>query len=341
MNINVLQMASRYSRLLLAAAALPAVACAQGAPAFSFPVDCVIGKSCVVQNYVDRDPGPAARDYRCGFLTYDGHKGTDIRVIDAAALREGVAVVAAAPGRVRAVRDGMPDVSVRAIDKEALAGKYAGNTVVIEHGDGWETQYAHLRRGSVAVKSGDTIERGQKLGLVGLSGNTEFWHLHFEVRHQRKTVDPFIGLGAAEPCKPGGEPSWRSDVFAALAYVETGVLDAGISGSAPALNAGIAEHEGEKSFNIASDAVIFWVQIFGPQADDVEEMTIVAPDGRVLVRHRARITRNRAQWLVYTGARRGGAASWPPGVYRGEYRLTRGPQEREVLAISREARVIP
>ncbi len=337
----MLQIKYRYSRLLLAAAALPAVASAQGAPAFSFPVDCRIGKSCVIQNYVDRDPGPAARDYRCGFLTYDGHKGTDIRVIDAAALQQGVAVVAAAPGRVRAVRDGMPDVSVRTIDKEALAGKYAGNTVVIEHGDGWETQYAHLRRGSVAVNSGETVERGRKLGVVGLSGNTEFWHLHFEVRHQRKTVDPFIGLGAAESCKPGGEPSWRSDVLAVLDYIETGVLDAGISGSAPVLNAGIAEHEGGKSFNIASGAVIFWVQIFGTQADDVEEMKIVAPDGRVLVQRRARITRNQAQWLIYTGARRGGSASWPPGVYRGEYRLFRGPQEHEVLAISREARIAP
>src|SRR6185503_18489146 len=59
-------------------AALAQAALAQGAPALDVPVACEMGKACVLQNYVDRDPGPAARDYRCGMLTYDGHKGTDI-----------------------------------------------------------------------------------------------------------------------------------------------------------------------------------------------------------------------------------------------------------------------
>jgi hypothetical protein len=62
---------------------------AQGAPSFALPIDCEIGKSCVLQNYVDRDPGPGARDYRCGPLAYDGHKGTDIRVIDLPAFKRG------------------------------------------------------------------------------------------------------------------------------------------------------------------------------------------------------------------------------------------------------------
>ena len=80
--------------LLYVAIAALVSAPVQAAPVLSLPIACEIGAACIVQNYVDRDPGPAARDYHCGFLTYDGHKGTDIRVIDRARYKEGVAVVA-------------------------------------------------------------------------------------------------------------------------------------------------------------------------------------------------------------------------------------------------------
>jgi murein DD-endopeptidase MepM/ murein hydrolase activator NlpD len=319
-------------------AALLLAGLAQGAPSLALPVDCKVGKSCIVQNYVDDAPGPEARDYRCGFLTYDGHKGTDIRVIDVEALRKGVAVLAAAPGRVRAVRDGMQDVSVRTIGKAAIAGREAGNSVVIEHGDGWETQYAHLRKGSVAVRAGDRVTAGEKLGLVGLSGNTEFPHVHFEIRHDRKTVDPFVGVDAVEGCKPGAHPLWRSDALEALAYVATGVLDAGIAGAAPVVGDGNVDRDTTERFTPSSAAAVFWVQIYGARADDVEEFRFVAPDGRVLSEHRDRIARNQAQWLAYAG-RKSGGAPWTPGAYRGEYALYRG-RER-IVSLTREAQPAP
>ena len=58
--------------LAAAALALPA-ASGWAAPSLSLPLACDIGTACIVQNYVDRDAGPGARDYRCGFLAYDGH----------------------------------------------------------------------------------------------------------------------------------------------------------------------------------------------------------------------------------------------------------------------------
>jgi murein DD-endopeptidase MepM/ murein hydrolase activator NlpD len=327
------------ARLLVAAlAALLIGATARAAPTLALPVDCKVGKSCIVQNYVDDDPGPDARDYRCGFLTYDGHKGTDIRVIDAGALRNGVAVLAAAPGRVRAVRDGMQDVSVRTIGKAAIAGREAGNSVVIEHGDGWETQYAHMRKGSVAVRAGDVVTAGQKLGLVGLSGNTEFPHVHFEIRHDRKTVDPFAGADAAEACGAGGHALWKSDALEALAYVATGVLDAGIAGAAPVVGDGNVDRDRTERFTPGSAAAVFWVQIYGARADDIEEFRLVAPDGRVISGHRDRIARNQAQWLAYAG-RKGDGAAWTPGIYRGEYALYRGREK--LISLTRETKLAP
>jgi Peptidase family M23 len=312
--------------------ALPALAQAQAAPELSLPLDCEIGKACIVQNYVDRDPGPGARDYRCGSLSYDGHKGTDIRVIDARAYERGVAVVAAAPGRVRAVRDGMRDVSVR-VGRSAVAGREAGNSVVIDHGGGWETQYAHLRRGSVAVRPGETVETGGRLGTVGLSGKTEFPHLHFEVRRDRAIVDPFVGLNGERPCAGGEHPLWRAEAGKALAYVATGVLGAGIAGGVPVASDGAVDSDGTVRFAGATPAAVFWVQIYGARAGDTEAFRLVAPDGRVLAEKRTRIERTQAQRLSYVGKRRSGAA-WPAGAYRGEYAVYRGREK--VVSLTRE-----
>ena len=166
-------------------------AVAVGGPRLAFPVACDIGKTCEVQNFVDRDPGPSAKDYRCGSQTYQDHGGVDIRLRDMAAQAAGVNVLAAAPGRVARLRDGVADISVKAPGAPPLAGQDCGNGVVIDHGDGWETQYCHLARGSVMVKQGDQVAAGQPMARIGLSGNTEYPHLHLTVRNAGGMVDPF------------------------------------------------------------------------------------------------------------------------------------------------------
>jgi hypothetical protein len=316
--------------------ALPALA--QAAPSLVLPVACELGKTCIVQNYVDREASAAARDYRCGFLTYDGHKGTDIRVMDLALYKSGVPVLAAAAGRVRAVRDSMQDLSVRLADKAALAGREAGNSVVVDHGDGWETQYAHLRKGSVAVRAGERVDAGQRLGVVGLSGNTEFPHLHFEVRHGGKSLDPFVGLAGAKDCEAGERPLWQSQALRDLAYTSTGVLGAGISGAPPALADGSIDLDKSEPLAASAAAAIFWVHIYGARANDIEQFSLVGPDGRVLAERRGRIERNRARWLAYVGKRKS-QAPWASGAYRATYALYREPQANPVLLLTRVMRV--
>ena len=80
------------------------------------PIDCDVGRDCVIQHYVDHDSSSKARDYRCGTLTYDGHNGTDFRLPNLAARRAGVSVLAAADGQIVRRRDGMPDISVSSGD---------------------------------------------------------------------------------------------------------------------------------------------------------------------------------------------------------------------------------
>jgi murein DD-endopeptidase MepM/ murein hydrolase activator NlpD len=53
--------------------------------------------------------------------------------------------------------------------------------VIIRTGDGTFVHYAHLRRNSVAVKTGESVRRGQLIGRLGNSGNTNGAHLHFDI----------------------------------------------------------------------------------------------------------------------------------------------------------------
>jgi murein DD-endopeptidase MepM/ murein hydrolase activator NlpD len=57
----------------------------------------------------------------------------------------------------------------------------AGNHVIIDHGNGEFSYYAHLKKGSASVKVGDTVKVGDLLGKCGNSGNSSEAHLHFEV----------------------------------------------------------------------------------------------------------------------------------------------------------------
>ncbi len=63
-----------------------------------------------------------------------------------------------------------------------------GRLVVIDHGNGWETRFAHLKR--IKVEKGKKVRRGALVGTVGKSGNASGPHLHYEIRLQDRPVDP-------------------------------------------------------------------------------------------------------------------------------------------------------
>ncbi len=63
-----------------------------------------------------------------------------------------------------------------------------GNLVVIDHGYGYETYYAHLS--GFAVNRGDQVERGETIGYMGASGRTTGVHLHYEVHYEGSPVNP-------------------------------------------------------------------------------------------------------------------------------------------------------
>lgn len=63
-----------------------------------------------------------------------------------------------------------------------------GNMIIISHGFGYETAYAHLSK--VNIKPGQKVKRGQVIGLVGNTGKSTAPHLHYEVRKNGNPIDP-------------------------------------------------------------------------------------------------------------------------------------------------------
>jgi hypothetical protein len=303
--------------VLAAAAALaPAAAlrAAGPAPALILPLACEIGRSCEVQHYVDRDPGPGALDYRCGRRTYDKHDGIDFRIAD-------IDVLAAAAGRVVAVRDGVPDISIRAAGAPSVAGHECGNRVGLALGDGWIIDYCHLARGSLKVKVGDTVAPGQALAHVGLSGDTEFPHLHFSVRHGNAVVDPFApGPVAPGACAPQ-RGLWTEAAAQGLPYKRGAVLNVGFT-TGPATQAAI-EDRAEPAASGAADALVAYARLIGLEAGDVVEMSITGPDGRVLSSGTLPpLDHDKDEWLAQVRAGRP-AGGWPHGAYAAEVRVRR------------------
>lgn len=90
-------------------------------------------------------------------------------------------ILAPAAGKVVAAVDGHDDAAPGVMMRPG-AGNPAGNHVVLDHGNGEFSLLAHLQKGSLKVKAGDTVKAGQPLGLCGNSGNTSEPHLHIHLQ---------------------------------------------------------------------------------------------------------------------------------------------------------------
>lgn len=315
-------MGRRLLRLVAAVAVSWAgVAAADGAAPFTMPVDCAIGRTCWVMKYVDHDPGPGRRDFRCGRKSSDGHQGTDFMIGGMEAMAAGVPVLAAAPGRVLRVRDGMTDAPVRELGVEAVKGRDCGNGIVIDHGDGWQSQYCHLRRGSLRVAPGDTVTAGQPIALVGLSGVSDRPHVHLTVRHDGTVVDPFTAEeAAADSCAAPTSTLW--DGGTDLAYRPVDIVAAGITGAPPE---GADMRAGRYPGTAGTDAgaLVLWTDILDLRVGDRLEMRLAGPGGATLAEREMAVDRSTLLAYPYIGRRRPDGG-WPSGRYEGTIRVVPG-----------------
>ncbi|SDN64381.1 M23 family metallopeptidase [Polaromonas sp. JS666] len=93
----------------------------------------------------------------------------------------GQKAIAVADAKVVSVLDGLPERVPNALPPDTTMQNVTGNHVVLDLGRGYYAFYAHLQPGSLKVRIGDRVKRGQVLALLGNSGNTTAPHLHFHV----------------------------------------------------------------------------------------------------------------------------------------------------------------
>lgn len=108
-----------------------------------------------------------------GWRSRGWHSGIDL--VRSGGGANGTPVIASRSGRVEVVQ---------------RSNSGYGQMVLINHGDGYKTRYAHMIRGSITVSVGDYVDAGQTIGKVGSTGNSTGPHLHFEVIYNGETKNP-------------------------------------------------------------------------------------------------------------------------------------------------------
>ncbi len=289
------------------------------APFLAQPIDCELGETCYLQNYVDHDASANYSDFTCGSLSYDGHKGTDFALHSLAAMQAGVNVLVAADGIVTGLRDGMVDRVITNDTVDQLQGRDCGNGVVVDHGDGWVTQYCHMKQGSIIVRDGQTVAKGTPIGQVGLSGRTQFPHLHISLRHNGKIVDPFqpSNLGT---CGEEEVSLWTDPI----AYSAGGLIRSGFEIGVPEYDAVKSGDAGRMEISTTDPALVIFGFGYGSRAGDVMEMSITGPSGTVISQS-ITLEKPQAQYFRAVG-KRTPSGGWDSGTYTGIVRLVRGDQ---------------
>lgn len=316
-------------RALLAAIAVCSLAGSPGwagdAPRFRMPVDCELGQTCFLQHFVDTDGSSNVRDAQCGPSSYDGHKGTDIRVLSAAAAAAGIPVLAAADGTVLRVRDGVEDVFVTEETRDAVMDIGCGNAVVIDHGGGTSAMYCHLHKGSVSVSQGDKVQSGQRIGNVGYSGLASFPHLHFQVQQGGHEIDPFTGQPQGEACVTGGNfgsSMWESGLAEKLAATSSVIIQTGFTSQRPNRNALELDHRMEAPER-SRGVLYFLARIINIRSGDRVRITLDGPGGFRHVSFSEPLTIYRPRHLEWGIAQTAKGTPLPAGTYHGHAELVR------------------
>ena len=321
--------------VLLIAAIIPTLAFAQSplikitkTHNFGLPIDCTIGEDCWVMNYVDMGPDDGKKtDPACLNRTYDGHKGTDFMILDEKSMEEGVNVLVPLAGVVTRIRDGEPDQwsTDEQLKEIKNQRKECGNAILIDHGDDLQTIYCHLKNGSIAVKADQKIEKGDIMGQVGLSGLTQFPHLHFGIIKEGKVIDPFTGQNNTQECGKTRGSLWDKDLD--LSYKPFVIQNLGLSTDIPALSSIEQDGSSPADISLNSDILTLWVTLFGVQEGDNITLTIMDPNNKTFAKREITQDKERTRQFYYAG-RRTTKSPLIEGVYTGEITIKRNYKDQ-------------
>lgn len=278
-------------------------------------------------NYVDMDPAENAfKDPMCHERGYDSHKGTDIAIRSKAVMDKGVNVLAAMDGTVEKLRDGETDAFRSEEDLAAIkeSRKECGNAIVIDHGNALKTIYCHLKKDSITVQPGQDVKTGDSIGQIGLSGMTEFPHVHFGILWEGAVMDPFTGQSNTQGCGTVRQSLW--DNAQNISYSPTEIYYTGFSTKVPDLDALDRGDKPVSEITTDEEILTFWFAAFGSMANDEINMRITNQSGQTIVKHSVIEPKTRARIFYYIGKK---LENEPlqPGIYTGHVEIKRKQED--------------
>ncbi len=197
--------------------------------------------------------------------------------------------------------------------------KLADNVQVLAAADGIVQA---TRDGVLEVQTGDAVTAGTPLGVVGMSGQSNFAHLHFTVLNDGQVVDPFSPT-PKDTCGWDGETLWLTD----LPYSTTGLFTASFTTWMPRM-AHVQSGAARRVDATPQDDLLLYGFAFYAETGDQMAFEATGPDGPIFA-DTVTIDKGQPQ-LFRTFGRKAPDGGWKPGDYTGTVKLTRDGQ---VLAI--------
>jgi murein DD-endopeptidase MepM/ murein hydrolase activator NlpD len=303
---------------------LPSVTEADEQMRMGLPVNCKLGLDCFLQQMPDVDRGQDTLDPLCGQATYQGHTGWDIRLRSLSDIAQDVPVIAVADGTVSRIRDGISDqIFDAANDRLRLSDKECGNGMLIDHQGGLSSQYCHLKNGSLSVRSGMQVRKGERIGSIGSSGVAEFPHVHLSVRLDSKLVEPLTGKTLGNEAHVCGDLSGSLfDAVSKQALVQAPValLDVGLANAPPELP-NLVRTGGPPLATVRGNSTVAWLWAINVDQGSRFRIKLVGPGETTLIDHTTNaLPRRKANYLAYVGRKVGVR----PGTYHLNVEITNG-----------------
>ncbi len=305
----------------------------QAQPALEIPLSCELGGTCFIVDLYDHGRGfdesrsPYMMDYTGGKRTTDDHYGTRFQIYNSRLANEGAIIMAAADGVVTSVRNKMPSDPYAVSVLGSRLSKSVGNSVVVDHGNGWETQYNGMMQDSIPVVKGDTVKVGQTLGKIERHTGLNYPSMQFVVRHKSIPVDPFVGLYEGMFNK-GMErkPLWKNDFEETAFTKDVGLVATGFSKEVPDIERVKRSMLDSSYFRGDDDQILFWGYAFGLKKGDKVTLSLYNPKGRMVSRHEETLPKDQERYFSYVG-RKAETYGLPEGVYRGSVTVKRDGEE--------------
>lgn len=174
--------------------------------------------------------------------------------------------------------------------------------------------------------------------MVGMSGLTEFPHLHYGYIDKKQVIDPFTGRNSTTTCGlEDAKPLW--DRSLKLTYQPLTIQAAGFTNEVPTMQKLSEEATMLPALSFTDDKIVFWAMFLGVRVNDKITLEIINPNNKMLASEEIVQNRTRARQLYYIGKRLD-KTKLQEGAYSAVAKIKRQQQDGELIEETKFATIL-